>query len=135
MLRLGGIQIRTNAHTASEGNARHEVSDQSVLLLHDVHVEELREGLDVQDGDDVWVDSGEQGEGGWHVGAEHGALAFLYPLPEERLRPLEPEVIEPVRDWTQHRPPVPARDRPHRTWRWLGYGRGCAHHFGHSFEF
>ena len=123
MLRLGGIQIRTNAHTAGVGNAGHEVSDQSVRLLHNVHVEEMREGLDIKDGDDVGVDSGEEGKGWWHVGPEHGALILLYPLLEERLRTLEPEVVEPVRDRPHHWPPVPARDRPHRTWPWLGYGR------------
>ncbi|KAK4790585.1 hypothetical protein SAY86_017889 [Trapa natans] len=95
---------------AGELDAGHEVSEEDVPFLDDVHVEEVREGGDVEEGDDVGVDIEEEREGRGDVGAEDSALVLVHALPEEGLGALEPEVLEPVRYGAEKRPAVASRD-------------------------
>ena len=114
MLWLSSIKVSTNPDIAGELDAGHEISDENVLLLHKLHVEEVWKGLGVEDGDNVGINVVEEREGGGDVGAENRALVLVNSLPEECLRALEPEVVEPVGNGPQQRPPVAAGDRAKR---------------------
>lgn len=110
MLWLGGVEVSSDPNVPSELDAGHEVPHEDVPLLHQVHVEEVREGLAVEHGHDVRVDVEEERERGGHVRTEHGALVLLDPLPKERLGALEPEVVEPVGNGPNHWPTVAPGD-------------------------
>ena len=110
MLGFRGIKISAGSDVIGELNTRHEVSDETVLLVDEVHVEEMRERLTVQHGHNVRVNSQKQGECRRNVGTEHRTLVLLSSLLEESFRSLEPEVVQPVGDGAQKRPAVRPRD-------------------------
>lgn len=93
VLRLGGVLINTDPHVSGVGDAGHEISDEDVLLVYEVHVKEVRKGPAVEQSNDVWVHVQEEREGRRNIGTEHGALVLLDPLPEEHIWLLEPEVV------------------------------------------
>lgn len=96
VLGLRSVKIRTDTHVAGEANAGHEVSDENIGLLHDVHVEKVGERLDVEDGDDVGINAEEERESGGNVRPENGALVLLNSALEEGFGALEPEIVQPV---------------------------------------
>lgn len=93
MLRFSSVLINADPHVSGEGDAGHEISDEDVLFVDEVDVEEVSEGFAIKQSDDVWVDVGEEREGRRDIGTEHGALVLVDPLPEEGLRLLEPEIV------------------------------------------
>ena len=117
VLGLGGVEIGTDSNVAGVLDAGHEVADEDILLLDNIHIKEKGEGFAIEDGDYVRIDIDEEGERRRDVGTEHGALVLVDPLPEERLRALEPEVVEAVGDRAEHRPAVAARNRANRGGR------------------
>lgn len=114
VLRFRSIKVSAGPEVTGELDTGHEVADKTVLLLNEVHVEEVRERLAVQHRHNVGVHAEEQRETRRDIGTEHGALVLVGPFLEERLWALEPEVVEPVRDWAQQRPAVRSRDRTDR---------------------
>ena len=114
MLRLRRILVNPDPHVPGEGNAGDKVSDQNILLFDEFHVEEVGEGLDIKNSDNVRVNVEEEGERRRNVGAEHGALVLFRSLPEEAFRLLEPEVVQSIGYWPHHRPPVAPRNLPYR---------------------
>lgn len=111
VLGFRGIKVSTGPEVTGELNTRHEVSDETVLLIDEVHVEEVRERLAVQHGHHVGVNTQKQREGRRDIGTEHRTLVLLGSFLKERLRSLEPEVVQPVGDGAQQRPAVRPRDR------------------------
>lgn len=87
------VKVSTDPDIPGELHAGHEISNENVPLLHDLHVKEVCERLGVEDGNDVRVNISEERERGRDVGAENRALVLLYSLPEELLGALEPEVV------------------------------------------
>lgn len=97
MLRIGGILVDADPHISGEADVGDKVSDENVLLVDEVDVEEVGERFDIENCDDVGINVDEEGEGGRNIGAEHRALILLHSVLEEALRLLEPEVVESVR--------------------------------------
>lgn len=134
MLRFGSVLVNADSHVSGEGDAGDKVSDENILLVDEVHVEEVGEWFHVENRDYVGINVNEEGEGGRNIGAEHGALVFLHSLSEEALWLLEPEVVKPIRDGAQQREPVASRNLPdrklrrsrrryqRRRWQWHGGG-------------
>lgn len=89
MLRFRRIEIRTNAPIAGELSAGHPIADECVLLIHQLHIKQMREGFGIENRNDVRI-SEKQREGGWNVGTEHRALMLLYPLFEKLFGSLKP---------------------------------------------
>lgn len=110
VLWLSSIKISTNPDIAGKLDAGHEIADKNIPLLHNLHVEEVWERFGVEDGDNVWINGGEEREGGGDVGTENRAFVLLYSLPEECFRALEPEVVKAVGNGAQQWPAVAAGD-------------------------
>lgn len=133
------IEISTNPKTAGEVEAGHEISDENIRFLDKLHVKEVAERIHVEHRHHFWIDAGEERERRRHVRTEHRAVVLLHSLGEEILRPLQPEILQPIRQRPYHRPTVAARNR--RPLR--GGGRGlrlrqrerCIHHLWTSFYF
>lgn len=117
MLRFRSVLVDTDPDVSGEGNAGDKVSDEDIFLVDEVHVEEVGEGLAIEEGDDVGVHVEEEGERGRNISAEHAALVLVHSRPEEALWLLEPEIVQPVRHGPQQRPPVTSRDLPDRELR------------------
>lgn len=111
MLGFCGIKISANPKPAGEIDAGHEISDENIRFLDELHVEEVAEGLDVEHRHHVRIHAGKEGERRRHVRTEHRAVVLLRSLREEIIRPLEPEILQPVRQRPDHRPPVASGDR------------------------
>lgn len=93
MLRFRSVLVNADPNVSGEGNAGDKISNKNILLLHEVHVEEVREGVAVKDSDDVGVHVQEERERRRNVRTEHTALVLFHSLPEEALWLLEPEVV------------------------------------------
>jgi len=103
MLRFGGVLVHADPDFSGEVDVGDKVSDENVLLVDEVQVEEVGEGFDIENCDDVGINVGEEGEGGRNIGAEHRALVLLHSLLEEALRLLEPEVVQSIRQGAKQR--------------------------------
>lgn len=96
MFRLRRIEIGANPQTAGEVDSRHEISDEHIGLVDELHVEEMGERLHVQHRHNVRVHAYEQRERRGYVGPKNRAVVLADFLLEEALWPLEPEVLQPV---------------------------------------
>ena len=48
MLRFCDVLVNADSHVSGEGDAGDKVSDENVLLVDQVHIEEVREGFDIK---------------------------------------------------------------------------------------
>ena len=106
VLWLGGVEVSTDPDIPSELDAGHEVTHKDVLLLHKVHVEEMRKRLAVKNCHDVWIDVEKERKRRRDVCTEYRALVPVNPFLEERFGALEPEVVESVRNGPDQWPTV-----------------------------
>ncbi|CAN0914435.1 hypothetical protein LINGRAHAP2_LOCUS28573 [Linum grandiflorum] len=132
VFRFQNILVSAHPEISIETHTGHEVSEQRILLVGDLRVEQMCVRLAVQNHHHFRIHSGEEREARRHVRTEHRRLVLLHLIPEELARSLEPEVVQPVRYRTHHRPPVRSRDgserwvdggggrRNRRAWTWLG---------------
>lgn len=132
MFRLGRVKIRANPRTAGEFDAGHEVSDQNITLLDDFHVEKVREGLHIQESNNIRVHFEEERKRRGQVCSENCAVEFLDSRLEELLGALEPGIVQPVGERAYDRPTVAAGDRQPggsgNGWRLRLCGRWRCHH-------
>lgn len=96
MLSFRGIEISTNSNSAGEIDAGHEISDEHIGLLDDLHIEEMAEGFDVEHRHHVRIDADEEGERRRNVRPENRTVVLLHSLPKETLRSLKPRILQPV---------------------------------------
>jgi hypothetical protein len=93
MLRLIGIEVRTDTYATGVVNIGAKLAEQRLGLINEIIIKEVRVGLRIEQGDDVRVYTKKEGEGRRNIGTEDRAVMLLHPGFVELVWSLEPKIV------------------------------------------